>query len=140
MSVTPYSSQGSHLQVSISSSFTTIPGARGISGPSTDWDIEDTTALDSPSGYHEFFPTAKKLGPVSFDLIFSYAEATHAYLLASNASVTPVLEAFKLITSAAVPKTLAFSGYVVKFEPDHQSLKVAVVKTQIQPTGLLSIS
>ncbi len=135
-----YTSQGTQLQVSISSVFTTVPQAKGLMGPNVTWTIEDITTLSSPSNFKEKLPLMKDPGPVSFTLIYDSANAAIEYLRASNFAEFGVLEAFKIITSAPVPKTISFSAYVTKFNFKHESNKSAQIDVEITLSGPVSFA
>ncbi len=130
-----YTSQGTTLQVSISSVFTDVPQCKGLTGPNVTWTIEDITTLSSPSNFKEKLPLMKDPGPVSFTLVYDSANAAIEYLRASNFAEFGVLETFKIITSATVPKTIGFTAYVTKFSFKHESNKAAAVDCELMLSG-----
>jgi hypothetical protein len=132
------SSQGSQLKVSISSVFTPITQAKGLTGPSITTDYKEITTLSSPSAFKEYQPIMKDPGPVSFDLVWNPADPTHAYLLAANQNST--LESFEEITTHLVPKTIAYSAYVSKFEFSATTGDVWMAKVELKATGAVTIS
>ena len=136
----PYSSQGTKLQVSISSVYTDINQIKGLTGPSIDWDIADTTTLSSPSNYKEKFPLMKDPGTVSFDLVYDPANAAQEYLRASNAASAGVLEAFKEILSDPGQATIGFSGYVTKFEFKNESAQTGMAHVEITCSGAVTFT
>ncbi len=135
-----YSSQGTVLQVSISAVYTTVGQPQGLTGPSISWTIEDISTLTSPSNFKEKLPLMKDPSTVAFTLIYDSANVAIEYLRASNFAATGTLEAFKIITSAVVPKTIGFSAYVTKFMFKHVVNKAAAIDVDLTLTGAVTFA
>jgi hypothetical protein len=134
------SSQGSQLKVSISSGFTAINQLQNLVGPSIVTDYNEITTLSSPSAFKEYLPIMKDPGPVTFDLVWNPADAAQIYLQQANFTGSATPELFQEITTHAVPKTIAYSAYVSKFEISASTGKVWMAKVELKVTGLVTIS
>lgn len=135
-----YSSQGTVLQVSVPASppnFVTVGQTRGLTGPSVTWTIDDITTLTSPGNFKEKFPLMKDPMSVSFTLVYDSSSANVGidYLRASNMATYGVLERFRIVTSALVPRTIGFYAYVTKFAFKHETNKVAEVDVELTLSG-----
>lgn len=135
MSAVPFNSQGSQLQVSISSAFTLIPGIKGYDIPSPKQVFDDTTNLDSPNGFPERISVGKDFTSTSFDMVWDPANAVHLYLEAASNNST--IEAFKSIASDPGSKTNTFSAYV-DFDRKLSARKAAIVSVTLSVTGAVA--
>lgn len=135
MSTTAFNSQGSQLQVSISSVFTLIPGVKGFNIPSPKQAFDDITNLDSSGGFPERLSIGKDFASTSFDIVWDPANAVHLYLeAAANASS---IEAFKAIASDLGAHTNTFSAYV-DFDRKLGVRKAGLVTVTLSVTGAIA--
>ena len=109
MSTTSFSSQGTVLQVKISSSFTTIPGVMTAPIPAIKLSFDDITNLSSPAGFPERIPVGKEFTDVSFPMIFDPTNSVHQFLM--TASTTQARCDFQEVLSDSGSATAAYSGY-----------------------------
>lgn len=107
------SSQGSKLQVSISSTFTDVTKIDSIMMPSVNADYDDVTTL-AATAYKEYLPVLKDVSQLQVSGIWEGADTAQVYLRAANLS--QALESFKVIMSDSGSYTVAFSAYVQTFE------------------------
>lgn len=138
MPTTAYTSQGSLLKVAISSAATTIPGVKGLTGPSVNTDFADITNLTSTGAYKEWQPIMKDPGGVSFDMIYDPADPAHEYLRAAN--VSQAKENFTLILSDAGAATMTFAAYIAKFEFKLGIGEVLMVSVELKLTGAITFT
>lgn len=107
--------------------FTTIDGAKNISGPNFSLETIDVTHHTSGSAYREVVPSFKSGGEVAFDLIYDPADAQHEGLLTDFES--RVLRNFQMILPDAGNMTYGFAAYVSGAEvqaPIDNALMLAV--------------
>lgn len=135
-----YTSQGTLLKVTISALATSIPGIKGLKGPTINWDVKDTTALDAPSNFKTKKPIMKDPGTVTFQIKYDPADPTHEYLRNSNAASTPTLEAFTEVLSDTGAATITFSGYVTKFEYAAESGEILMADVEVTVTGAVTFT
>src|SRR6185503_20498809 len=128
-------SQGSKLEVSVSSSFHEIIQIVGWTGPSIVTDMADITNLGSPTAFKEWLPILKDGGNVSFDMFYIPADTYHAYLRTANINGT--LEAFKMTFVTSPAATISFSTYVTKFENKVQKGSPLMIGVELKVTGTI---
>lgn len=107
--------------------FTSIVGARNISGPSFSQEEIDITNHSSASAYRERLPSFKSGGEVSCDLLYNPADVTHEALFTDFENRS--LRNFKMIYTDAGALEHAFAAYVMGMEiqaPIDNALTVAV--------------
>jgi hypothetical protein len=90
--------------------FTTIDGARSISGPQFSLETFDVTHHTSNSSYRQIKPSFKSAGEVSFELIYDPADAEHEGLLTDFENRT--LRNFRMILPDLGGMQYDFSAYV----------------------------
>lgn len=91
MAITTISAFGTALKIgdgATSESFTEIEGVRSIDGPTQDMEIIDVTHHASTGSYREKLASFLDPGQISFDLLWSSANAQHAQLLTDHANRT----------------------------------------------------
>lgn len=139
MSTTAFSSDGSKLQVSISSVYTEVKGVVGMKVPAIKPAYDDISNLGSPSGFPERIAIGKDFTDVPIQLIYDPSDPGQAAL--ETAAGAQTLQAFKILCSNSVstPKTFAFSGYVT-WEPDLAARKAARSQLTINVTGAITIT
>lgn len=90
--------------------FSTIDGARNITGPTFSLETIDVTHHTSASSYRKIVPSFKSGGEVSFDLIYDPAEDEHEGLLTDFENRT--LRNFQMVLPDSGNMTYGFSAYV----------------------------
>ena len=115
--ITDLSSQGTLLQISISSTYTTLGQRVSLEGVDPELKIRDVTNLDSLSTKKR--PGIPDLGKMSGKLYYDPNDATHIYVRARVTSPPAVPDLWKMIypDGSSAPANDAFSGYVTKFKP-----------------------
>lgn len=107
--------------------FTTIDGAKNITGPGFSLETIDVTHHTSPSNYREVVPSFKSGGEVSFDLIYDPAQVQHEGLLTDFEN--RVLRNFRMVLPDAGNMQYDFAAYVSGAEvqaPIDNALMLAV--------------
>ena len=107
MPYTPFASQGTQLDVKITSTFTPIPGVEGLSGPTGTKPQIEVTALSDTAA--KFIAGLPDYGDVSFSLFWDPAEATHQKLMTSYQTSNSV-DDFQITCSDAGAAVIVFSG------------------------------
>lgn len=139
MSSTGFAGRGSKLQLSISSTFTTIVEMRSVKLGGSKADMADITNMDSAGGWREYLPTLLAAGEISFSGIYVPGDTTQAALLTNFQGMTLgswkiVLPAFGSYTTNG--GTWAFSAYITALDiPDVEFDKEAVLTGKLQITG-----
>ncbi len=135
-----YSSQTTQLSIKISSTLTPIPGIVGFPLPDIAWDLDDITNLTSPNNFKEKKPIMKDPTPFSFDMIYDPADtAQEAVRAANNATLAPLTD-FSITLSDTGAATVAFQGYVTKFQIKAEKGKSLMVTVEITPTGAVTFT
>ena len=105
--------QGTLLQLSIASSYTTVAQRVDIDMPEFTRAAIETTDLDAT--WESFVAGIMRSGELSFTANYDPANSTHAQLWTSVGSGT--VESWKLILADAGAAEFAFSGLITKFKP-----------------------
>jgi hypothetical protein len=107
----PRSSQGTKLQLEISSVFTDIAFIVGVDGPNPEGEFFDSTHLQSADNARTFLPTVWQVGDVTSELLYTPLENTHRKLFELLKSQT--LSNWKVIyPDGSTGTTHAFAAYV----------------------------
>ena len=140
MSTTATSSQATDIQVSISSTFTTIPGVKGFTLPIGVPDFDEISNLDSTA--KEWLPTLDDGGTVAFDMVLDINTPNAAQLYLQTARQNKSLEAFKVNPSngGTGMAHYTFSAYIAKYELKMQTAKAKLVGVELRITGPVSAS
>lgn len=131
------SSQGTKLQVEISTVFTDIPQITGFNFPTVNRQYEDATALDSSGNFKEFTALMIETGEVTAEMFWDPANSVHDFLMDEAIKATAVLLNFKAIASDAGAATMAFSGYV-SYEPTAQQNSSLKATLTVRVSGALT--
>lgn len=128
-----HSAQGTLLQVSISTVFTTI-GLRTRINPHDNTRAKlETTDLDSSA--EESIAGIRRGGEIELEGNYNAANAQHAYLWASYDAGT--VESWKLILADSGAATFAFSGWISSFKVAEAATDVVQkFNIKIQVTGV----
>jgi len=112
MSTTAFSSQGSQLQVYISTTYTLVPAIVGINIPKVDPIFDDITNLDSTGGFGERVIVGKNFFTDTYEMIWNPHNYVHRFL--EDASLDQSVQAFQIIASDGNSggATYQFSAYV----------------------------
>jgi len=135
MTTTAFSSQGSQLKVTISSTPTLIPGVVGLPIPPTEPEFDDITNLDSTGGFRERMVVGNAFTSATYEVIWNPASSVHAFLMAAAAANT--LCNFTAIMSDTGATTFTFSAYV-KFEPKADARKAGRFTLTLNVTGAVT--
>lgn len=109
MSTSAFSSQGSQLEVLISSTYTPVPAIVGINVPKVDPVFDDITNLDSAGGFGERIIVGKAFFTETFEMIWNPSNYVHRFL--EDASFDQSIQSFQILVSAG-GATYQFSAYV----------------------------
>lgn len=105
---------GAIFQITVASALTTVPNVEDVGFPTTENELDEITAHDSPGGYEEFVATGiKRSGEFKVTLTWDVAEATHAELVALQGSGAE--NAMTLATPGGT-ETMSFNGIVRNIE------------------------
>lgn len=134
MPTSSFSSQGSKIQVSITAVFTDIPGVKGLTVPTQQWEFDDVTNLSSENNLKEYSPIVKDPGEISFDMVLANPPAAaQTHLRTANENGT--LQSFKIIQSDSGAAEWAFSAYVASYQVKMETNRAAMVTVTLKPTG-----
>jgi hypothetical protein len=137
MSTVAFNSSGSQLKVSISSVFTLIPGIKGFNIPSPKQVFDDTTNLDSPSGFPERISVGKDFTTCTFDMVWDPDNTVHTFLeTAAGANPNTTLD-FTVILANTGGATYTFSAFV-DFERKADNRKAGIVSVTLNVTGAIT--
>jgi len=136
MATTATTSQGTLLKVSISSTFTTITGIKGVNSPGINWEFDEITNLGSTSNFKEWMTIMKDPGTVDFTMVWDPTNTAQAYLRTTHLAGS--LESFKLIGSDGGAYEFAFSAYVAKCEVKYEQGKAQVAEVSLRCSGAVS--
>jgi hypothetical protein len=118
---------GAVWKITVTSTLTTVANVEDIEFPTTENELDEITAHDSPGGYEEFVATGiKRSGEFQATLTWDVAEATHAELV--DLQVSGASNAMTLATPGTA-ESLAFTGIVRNIErqsPIGEALRAVV--------------
>lgn len=116
--------------------FTTIEGAKNITGPGFQLETIDVTNHTSPSSYREVVPSFKSGGEVSFDLVYDPALAQHEGLLTDFED--RALRNFRMILPDAGNMQYDFAAYVAGAEVQAPIDNALMLAVKLSVTGAVT--
>ena len=137
MPYTPFASQGTQLDVKITSTFTPIPGVEGLSGPTGTKPQIEVTALSDTAA--KFIAGLPDYGDVSFSLFWDPAEATHQKLMTSYQTSNSV-DDFQITCSDAGAAVIVFSGQVTGWKWNLSKVAAGMVEVTIKVSGNVTVT
>lgn len=129
------------LQVSISSSFTTIGQVRDIKGPSMALNPIEVTTRDSTSKHKEYIAGLREAGEVTFDLVLDGDLATHSMTVAGGLGTylqAGTIGSYKLTFADVSPVVATFSALVIKYEPELPYAAEQKASATLRITGVIT--
>lgn len=128
-----FNSSGSQLAVKRSATFDLIPYVKGFSIPSPKQVFDETTNLDSPSGFPERISVGKDFASTSFDVVWDPTNHIHQFLeRAADASTQLDFQA--TVSNAGIAAVYTFSAFV-DYDRKLEHRKAGVVTIMLNVTG-----
>jgi len=128
-----YATQGTLLQLSISSVFTTVPGVEGLDGPGGDKEEIEITAISDT--VKQFLSGLRDEGEISFGLFYDPANAVHTAIKANYDTAGNTAAAWKIVLPDAGAAEIAGNAYVKSFRFSHQKGSAGMAQVTLRCTG-----
>lgn len=132
------SSQGTDLQVSISSTLTDIPQLISISPPGIERRFKETTTLDSSGNFTEYTALKNDTSECSATGYWDPDNSVHDFLMDQAILATAVTDAFQINYPNSGASTQAFSGIIQRFQPTINADDVLGFELSIRTTGAIT--
>jgi len=133
----PFVTDGTKLQVKISSTFSDIEGVEDLDGPGiTKSQIEYTALSDTAKKFKGGKPDN---GEVTFNLAWDPADTVHTHLLTS-AQTAGSTDEFKIVCSDPGATEIAFSGNVSGWKHTFNKENVARIAVTIKLSGPFTVT
>lgn len=138
--MTKYASYGTTLNRGTGAGKTEIAQVRNISGPGITLDMVDVTEHDG-EGWEEQIATLLRSGPITADILWDPAEATHKNV--AGGLVHDLVNKTKSAWSIGLPTTpateISFEGYVTGFTPSMPVEGALTASVTIKATGKVTL-